>query len=56
MKSSTVFFEELNSKFGTVNNRTDICTNALEQMAFYLMAASEVVEIYIQENLQQVNL
>ena len=55
MKSTTAFFKDLDTKFGTVNNSTDICIIALEQNTFYSMAAS-VVEIYIQENQQQENL
>ena len=46
MKSTTVFFKDLDIKFGTVNYTTDICIIAIEQNTFYLMAAS-VVEIYI---------
>ena len=53
MKSSKVFFKDLDSKFGTVNYRTDTCTIAIERNTFYSMVASEVVEIYIQENLEQ---
>ena len=55
MKSTTAFFKDLDTKFGTVNNSTDICIIALEQNTFYSMAAS-VVEIYIQENQQKENL
>ena len=55
MKSTTAFFKDLDTKFGTVNYSTDICIIAIEQNTFYSMAAS-VVEIYIQENQQQENL
>ena len=41
--------------FGIVN-WTDACTIAIEENTFYSMAASEVVEFYIQDNLQQENL
>ena len=50
MKSTLLFLKDLCPKFGTVNYRTDICTMTIEQNTFYSMAASEVVEIYIQEN------
>ena len=50
MKSTKAFFKDLNSKFGTVNYGTDIYITAIEQNTFYSMAASKVVEIYIQEN------
>ena len=56
MKSNTAVFKDLDPKFGTVNYSTDICTIAIEQNTLYSMAASEVVEIYIQENQQQENL
>ena len=56
MKSTTTFFKDLDPKFETVNYSTDICNIAVEQNTFYSMAASEVVEIYIQENQQQENL
>ena len=55
MKSTTAFFRDLKTKFGTVNYSTDICIIVIEQNTFYSMAAS-VVEIYIQENRQQENL
>ena len=55
MKSTTAFFRDLKTKFGTVNYSTDICIIVIEQKTFYSMAAS-VVEIYIQENRQQENL
>ena len=45
IKSTTAFFNDLGTKFGTVNYRTDICISAIEQKTFYSMAASEVVEI-----------
>ena len=51
MKSTTAFFKDFDPKFVTVSYRTDICTIA----TFYSMAASEVLEIYIQENQQQEN-
>ena len=41
--------------FGTVNYRTDICITVIQQNNFYSMAASKVVEIYIQKNQQQEN-
>ena len=50
MKSTTAFFKDLDPKFGTDNYRTG--TIAIKQKTFYSMAASEVVEIYIHENLQ----
>ena len=53
MKSFKVFFKDLDPKFVTVNYETDICTIVIEQNTFYSMAISEVVEIYIQENIQQ---
>ena len=56
MKSTTAFFKDLDPKFGTVNYRTDIYIIAIGQNTFYSMAASEVVEIYVQENQQQENL
>ena len=55
MKSTTAFFRDLKTKFGTVNYSTDICIIVIEQNTFYSMTAS-VVEIYIQENRQQENL
>ena len=55
MKSTTVFFKDLDIKFGIVSYRTDICITAIEQNTYYSMAAS-VAEIYIQENQQQENL
>ena len=45
IKSTTAFSNDLGTKFGTVNYRTDICITAIEQKTFYSMAASEVVEI-----------
>ena len=50
MESTTKFSKDLDPKFGTVNYSTDICIIAIEQITFYSMVASEVVEIYIQEN------
>ena len=47
MKSTTAFFKDTGSKFGTVNYRTDIYSIAIEHNTFYLMAASEIVEVYI---------
>ena len=55
MISTTSFFRDLKTKFGTVNYSTDICIIVIEQNTFYSMTAS-VVEIYIQENRQQENL
>ena len=56
MKSTTAFFKDLDPKFGTVNYRRDIYIIAIGQNTFYSMVASEVVEIYVQENQQQENL
>ena len=56
MKSTTAFFKDLDTNFGTVNYSTDICIIAIEQNTFYSMVISEVVEIYIQENQQQENI
>ena len=53
---TTAFFSNPNTKFGTVNYSTDICIIAIEQKTFYSMAASEVVEIYIQGKQQPENL
>ena len=39
MKSTTAFFKDLDTKFGTVNYSTDICVIAIEHNAFHLMAA-----------------
>ena len=55
MKSTTVFFKDLDINFGTVNYSTDICIISREQNTYYSMADS-VVEIYIQENQQEENL
>ena len=40
MKSTIAFFKDLDAKFGTVNYSTDICIITIEQITFYLMAAS----------------
>ena len=40
MKSTTAFFKDLDTKFGTVNYITDICIISIEQNTFYFMAAS----------------
>ena len=56
MKSTTVFFKDLKNKYGAASHRTDIYTIAIDQNIFYSMAASEAVEIFIQENIQQENL
>ena len=55
MKSTTAFFKDFDPMFGTVHYRTDICITVIEQNNFYSMAASKVVEIYIQKNQQQEN-
>ena len=47
MKFTTVFFKNLEVKFGRVNYRIDIRTIAIEQNTS-LMAASEVLDTYIQ--------
>ena len=39
MKSTTAFFKDLGTNFGTVNYSTDICIIAIEQNTFYPMAA-----------------
>ena len=49
MKSTTGFFKEQDTKFGTVNYSTYICITSIEQNTFYLMAAS-VLENHIQKN------
>ena len=40
MKSTTGFFKDQDTKFGTVNYSTDICITSIEQNTFYSMAAS----------------
>ena len=50
MKSTLFFLKDLDPTFGAVNYRTDICSIATEQNILYSMAATEVVEIYIQKN------
>ena len=54
MKSTLFFLKDLDPKFGTVNNRTDMCYIAIEQNTLYSIAASEVAEIYFQENLAKI--
>ena len=47
MKTTTAFFKDLDPKFETVNYIADMCIIAIKENTFYLVAASEVIEIYI---------
>ena len=49
-------FKDLDPNFWTVHYITGTCIIAIGQNTFYLMAASEIIEIYIQQNQQQENL